>query len=145
MEYLREIDILDVVLNHIKESILYKDEEIRPTGGIWIKPKPKKLREKLIEINLLGGAAYTFRGQKEATGHININIQDEDINWIHEVSELVTLVMDDALISNYYFERENELNIFNLSIYLYMGNLRYYFSIPKKKIKKKKQLLPPIQ
>lgn len=134
IEY-KNLKVLEVVVGHLKSSILFTDDAIRPVGGIWIKPKPKKIREKLLEVNLLAGSGYSSRGEKYIFGHVNINFQDEDIDWVTEISEIIGLVMDDALVKNYYFERENDLDIFNLSAYLYMGNVRYRFTVPKNKIR----------
>jgi hypothetical protein len=115
--------------------VINVDIKSRPAGGIWIAPKPKIARLKSIEINLLAGAGYILEGEKDVHGHVNINIQDDDEDWVREMSEGVDLVMSDAFIKHYHFAHENDLTVFRISIYLYMGNMRYKFSIPKRRIR----------
>lgn len=130
----RNINVLDVVLKHLKNSILTSNEDIRPEGGIWIKPKPKDTWRRTIQIGLLGGGGVTVG--KDVMGFVNINAEDVNERWVREILEIVGLVMDQALIDAYFFTIEEDISIYYISRGIIVGNIRCNFTIPKAKLKK---------
>jgi len=121
------IKVLDVVLYHLKNSILFTDERFKPEGGIFIKPKPNNIRVDVIEINLLFAKIY----EEAIEGLININTQHEDIERIDQLATIIIDVIDLAYINGYLFKFQQERN-YRISRTLTMNNIRVNFTLPTK-------------
>lgn len=111
----------------VKKRILkeFGLKKIKISGGIFIKPKPKKSRLDLIELNCLG----PYKKDRITTGLnmlININYQDDNYERVCEYTEFLYLsLVDSPLTNNLKFTagyQDIEFQIYRLSPYLWVGN-----------------------
>lgn len=134
MEYYstEQLWILNLIKDHLSNSILFTNITYKPKGGIYIKPKPKSVRLDVIEINMLGKIHSI---QEEVIVMININIYHEDEGRTDQLYEVIRLLMDDAYLSFFYF-KFGRAHLFQASNTLKMQNLMYRVTIGSKDYKR---------
>lgn len=126
------IDVLEVVKRHLEESILFKNEEYIPQGGLFIDPKPKKIRVDVIMLNLLYASYYM--DEAIVKGLVNINVQHEDTDRIECLVSIIKDIMESAYVEGYLFSGMDSPNMLGLSRTLRMKNIRTGFERKDNKI-----------
>ncbi len=112
-----ELRVFKIIKKHILESALSENGIL--AGGIHIKPKPKNLRVKLIELNCFGtNRAVSL---SKINMHVNVNYQDEDQVLVEEVSKYLLELFDESFISNLYF-KSRLTQVGRCSPYLWISN-----------------------
>lgn len=112
-----ELKVFKIIKKHIIESSLTENGIL--SGGIHIKPKPKNLRLKLIELNSFG--TNRARILSKVAMCVNINYQDEDENLVREVTDFICDLFDQSFLSNLYFKSTLK-QVGRCSPYLWLGN-----------------------
>ncbi len=112
-----ELRVFKIIKKHIIESSLAENGIL--SGGIHIKPKPKNLRVKLIELNCFGSNRANSISNIEM--FVNINYQDEDENLVREVTDFICDLFDQSFLSNLYFKSTLK-QVGRCSPYLWIGN-----------------------
>lgn len=112
-----ELKVFNIIKKHILESTLSENGIL--SGGIHIKPKPKNLRFKLIELNSFGtNQAKTL---SKINMYVNINYQDEGQELVEEVSKYILELFDESFLSNLYF-KSMLTQVGKCSPYLWISN-----------------------
>ena len=83
------------------------------------RPKRPAVRTEFVELGCL--CIHTEKANLQAV--INVNIQDDDTQWIDVVSEFLTIKFNNSIINGYFFEVENTKNYIS-SPTLYFQNIR---------------------
>jgi len=118
-----QLRILTMMKKHLDRE--FKARNIILSGGIHIKPKPKKARLDLIELNCLGPYFNESRITKKTIAFVNINYQDEDYDKVLEMTLFVNNLLTDAIVGKFHLTHSNqewEYEIFRISPYLWLGN-----------------------
>lgn len=124
------------ILNTVKKRIVseFKAKDIEITGGIFIKPKPKKSRLDLFELN---GSRLLHVCDKNGISKnfimkLNINYQDTDQQRVLDYTEfLYFALIDSPLTENLIFRKyyqNMEYQTFRISPYLWLGNCPFYIT-----------------
>lgn len=92
------------------------------TGGIYIRPKPVKIRLDVIELNHLPVGNPEVR--KICGGFLNINYQDTDFDKVDEYTKHIDDLVADSIIGDHHYESDRQ-QIGRISPYLWMGNNMY--------------------
>lgn len=116
--------IMDLVKKRLIKD--FKDRGIEISGGIYIKPKPKKVRLDVIELNCLGPYDNDSKITSSIYIVVNINYQDEDYDRVLAYTEFLTLaIIDTQLTKNLIIKKsydEWDYQIYRISPYLWLGN-----------------------
>lgn len=127
-----ELRVFNLVIKRIKSE--FKSRGIEITGGIFIKPKPKKSRLDLFELNghQLGKSTYKNRVTKDFIMKLNINYQDDNQERMEEYTEfLYFALIDSPLSKNLVFRRyyqNMEYQTCRYSTYLWLGNCPFFIT-----------------
>lgn len=116
--------IMDLVRKRLIKE--FRDRGIKISGGIYIKPKPKKVRLDVIELNCLGPYDGEIQISRSIYMVVNINYQDEDHDKVKSYVEFLSLSLFDSLLSkNLIIKKaydELDYHIYRISPYLWLGN-----------------------
>lgn len=116
--------IMDLVRKRLIKE--FRGKGIKISGGIYIKPKPKKVRVNVIELNCLGPYDGENQISKSFYMVVNINYQDEDHDKVKTYVEFLSLVLFDSLLSKNLIIKKSydewDYQIYRISPYLWLGN-----------------------
>jgi len=127
-----EIRILNMVKKRVTSE--FKSKNIEITGGIFIKPKPKKARLDLFELNgaHLLNVCDKNRISKDFIMKLNINYQDTDKQRVLEYTEFLYFALIDSLLTKNLvfrkFYQNMEYQTFPISHYLWLGNCPFFIT-----------------
>lgn len=116
------------VMDLVKKRLLkeFRDRGIKISGGIYIKPKPKKVRLDVIELNCLGPYDGEIQISKSIYIVVNINYQDEDYDKVKSYVEFLSLALFDSMLSKNLIIKKSydewDYQIYRISPYLWLGN-----------------------
>lgn len=116
-----ELRILSMVKKHLESEL--RKRNIIVSSGIHIKPKPKKARVDVLELNLIG--CQGSRISKNTTAFVNVNYQHEDFEQVEEFTIFINDLLTDAVVGKFHFNlgsQDWDYQIFRSSPYLWLGN-----------------------
>ncbi len=116
--------IMDLVEKRLLKE--FRDRGIKISGGIYIKPKPKKVRLDVIELNCLGPNDNDEKITRSIYMVVNINYQDEDYDRVLAYTEFLSLALIDGQLTKNLIVKKSydewEYQIYRISPYLWLGN-----------------------
>lgn len=118
--------ILEQARDHIKFSEIWSDDDY-PMGGVHIKPRPPEAKLDAVELNML----FLMKGERNVEGVMNVNVINNHLGRVNELSNVVQMIMEDSLIEGFHY-RKDFYNMFKSGKYIWYHNLRFKISMSKK-------------
>ncbi|WP_131535556.1 hypothetical protein [Pedobacter nototheniae] len=122
-------DVQHYTVDHIKHGEIWSDD-LMPLGGFHVKPRPLECKVDAIEINNL----FCNKDVGALVGILNINIFHTDLPRINELTQIVELIMEDAYVEGFVFQKDFS-RMFKNGKYLWYNNLRYHYSMNRKEFR----------
>ncbi|MFD1770900.1 hypothetical protein ACFSBF_14140 [Sphingobacterium suaedae] len=111
--------ILKMVRSHLIQQ--FSKVEGSVIGGVFVRPKPDKVRLDVIEINTIG---LKCRKGSNVIGYLNVNYQDTSRSKVQEYTEFIDHLLSQCVINTNLFELDLQ-QIYPISQHLWLGNNMY--------------------